>query len=423
VTTAPQRIVLATFGSHGDVHPFVGLGKVLKDRGHSVVLHTSAYFESLVTSAGLAFNGYGTHDDFLSGINNPDVWHPRRGYKAVFGIGVRDGLRPSYDALSQIVTPDTLLIGSSLALSARILHDKLGCPGATIHLSPAVMRSSIDPPVLSNVYLPRWLPRRLKDLIWKVGDEKAIDPLIAPTLNALRAELDLPPVSRVLDKWWNHPARVIGLWPDWYGPAAPDWPPQFRHTDFPLYDESDVTPLPPQLQDFLDYGTPPIAFTPGSAMLFGRDFFLSAVDTCRRLNHRGVLLTRHTEQLPPALPDTILHVPYAPFSRLLPRCSAIVHHGGIGTTAQALHAGVPQLIVHFSHDQPDNAARLHRLGVGTGLSARRLSAGALTSRLNALFNDPGVGERCRHIRTKTRTDGLQRTADLIEQLVPVPAGN
>jgi rhamnosyltransferase subunit B len=413
-----RHFVLATYGSHGDVHPFVGLGRVLASRGHRVTLHTSTYFESLGRSAGLEFCGFGTAEDFLREITNPLLWHPRRGYEHVFGKTVREGLRKSYDALRPLVSRNTVVVGSSLALSARVLHDEVGCPGATVHLSPVVIRSSVAPGKMNGLFMPTWMPVWVKRKIWETGDRLFVDPLICPTLNRLRSELGLPPVQRPLNGWWNHPDLVLGLWPDWYGPAASDWPGQTRLVGFPLYDEAEVTPISPELDRFLTSGTPPIAFTPGSAMKFGESFFRHAADACVAVGRRGLLLTRHAEQIPAQLPDGVIHVPYAPFSTLLPRCCAIVHHGGIGTTAQALRAGVPQVITHYSHDQPDNAHRLEKLGVGRGIPARKVTPARLARSLTALLDSPSVLQACRTVATRVDSKGLDRACDLLETLQP-----
>lgn len=410
-------MVLVTLGSHGDVHPFVGLGKVLASRGHEVLVHTSEYFRPLVESAGLTFSGYGTAEDFKRMINNPLLWHESRGYEAVFGKGLCESLWKSYAELKRVVDKHTVLVSSSLGISARVLHDELGCPGATVHLSPAVIRSCVAPAKMAGLFMPAWLPTFVKKKIWEVGDIKFVDPLICPELNKLRAELGLKPVSRILDGWWNHPGKVIGMWPEWYGPRQADWPAQFVHAGFPLYDEAEVTPMTPDLLRFLDSGDAPIAFTPGSAMVFGRAFFEAAIDACRRLGKRGLLLTRHAEQIPPGLPPSVLHVPYAPFSQLLPRCAALVHHGGIGTTAQGLRAGVPQVIAHFSHDQPDNADRLRKLGVGEGLPAKTLKGPSGGKSLahtiaRALTKKPN----CQEVASRV-TPGLEKACDEIESLV------
>ena len=119
---------------------------------------------------------------------------------------------------------------------------------------------------------------------------------------------------------------------------------------------------------------PNCSMTPGSAMRHAQEFFAESVAACQRLGRRGLLLTRFAEQVPTDLPETIRHLEYVPFSRVLPRAAALVHHGGIGTTAQALAAGIPQLVMPLAHDQPDNAARLERLGVGRTIAPRRYRA-------------------------------------------------
>ncbi|MFN4243315.1 MAG: glycosyltransferase [Tepidisphaerales bacterium] len=409
-----RHFVLATFGSHGDVHPFVGLGKALAARGHRVTVHTSGYFEPLVRRAGLDFSAVGTAEEFLREISNPLLWHPRRGYEHVFGRTVVATLRRSVERLRELLTPETVLVNSTLALSARVMHDAMGCPGATVHLSPVVIRSSVRPARMSGVPMPSWFPAWLNRKIWETGDRWFLDPLICPELNRVRAELGLPPVSRPLDGWWNHPGLVVGLWPDFFGPPASDWPGQLVLTGFPLYDERDISPMPEDLDRFLRAGSPPVAFTPGTAMRFGGRFFEAAVEACRRLRCRGLLLTRHPEQLPPRLPPDVMYVPYAPFSELLPRCVAIVHHGGIGTTAQALRAGIPQVITFFSHDQPDNAERLRRLNVGIGLPAPTLNGRRLAGALETLLGNAAVGEACSRVAARVTRDGLERTAELLE---------
>src|SRR5262249_49590922 len=159
---------------------------------------------------------------------------------------------------------------------------------------------------------------------------------LAPGLNALRAELGLPPVRDVMRGWLHSPQLVLGFLPAWFGPPQPDWPPRVTLAGFPLYDERDVTPLPPELGAFLDARPPPIAFAPGSGSVQARPFFEAAIDACTRIGRRGVLLTRFPEQVPPNLPEGVRHVAYAPFSQLLPRAAALVHHGGIGTSAQGM---------------------------------------------------------------------------------------
>ena len=261
------------------------------------------------------------------------------------------------------------------------------------------------------------MPRSLIRAQYWMADRLFVDRWIGGDFRALRSELGLPPVKRILDRWCHAPQLTIGMFPAWFAPPQADWPPQVRLTGFPLYDEQDVTPLDENLERFLTAGTPPIAFTPGSAMTFGQKFFGGAVDACRRLGRRGLLLTRHTEQIPTDLPPDVMHCSFAPFTKLLPRCAALVNHGGIGTMSQAFAAGVPQVVMPMSHDQPDNIERAERLGVAAALYPGRFRGDRLAAALRSLLESPNVAKACRDVAAKIAgATPLDDTARLLEGL-------
>ena len=411
-----MTVVILTLGSAGDVHPFIGIGLALRRRGHKVVFITNPYFGAAADRAGLQTVPLGTVEEFAGVVANPDVWHSRRGVKVVFDIAASN-LRRMYDAVVAHLDPDTVVVGSSLAWAARCAQDQFGFPMATVHLSPAQFRSAILPPKLPGLFMPAWLPLWLKQRIWEGGDKYVLDRLIGPALNAFRAQIGLPPVSRILDGWWNSPDRVIGLFPDWYCRPQADWPPQAVLTGFPRYDESDTAGVDPALDEFLTAGPPPVAFTAGTAHHHGHRFFAASVAACLKLDRRGLLLTKHADHLPSPLPPTVRQVGYAPFSRLLPRCAAIVHHGGIGTTAQAMAAGIPQLITPYAHDQFDNADRVTRLGLGRSVRATRYTARSATAALAAVLDGPRTIRACRTAAQRlVGDDAIDRTCELIESL-------
>jgi len=415
------NIQLIPIGSAGDVHPFVALGLALRDRGHRVTVITGAYFEGLVRKAGLEFVGLGTVEHFEAVLLHPDGWHPRRGFKVVFQWGVLPWIRPLYDLIAARYIPgETVVVASLLAFGARLAQEKLGVPMVSVELQPVVLRSAHQGPVLPGMSLPDWLPAGLKRLAYWLGDVLVLDPVVAPATNAVRADLGLPPVHRLLDQWWHSPQRIIGLYPPWFAPPQPDWPRQLVLTGFPLFDERGLTEAPAEVLDFLD-GGPPLVFTAGSAMRQGHAFFAAAAETCRLLGRRGLLLTRYPDQLPAPLPEGVRHCAYIPFSQLLPRSAALVHHGGIGTTAQALAAGIPQLLMPMSHDQPDNAARVERLGVGLSLAPRHFKAPAVARRLDELLNSPTVAANCRKVAQRfIGADPIGEACRLIEEIVPRP---
>ena len=414
-----MNVLLLTIGSAGDVHPFIGLGLALKRRGHRVKVITNPYFGDAVARCGLELVPLGTVDLFRQSLANPDLWHVRRGTSVVFDL-VLNGLRETYDAVaSNYIAGETVLVSSSLGLAGRIAQDKLKIPTATVHLSPAQFRSLIAPPILPGLWMPAWLPMWVKRQIWAGGDRFVIDRMLAPRINQLRRDVNLPAVDGILREFWNSPDLVLGLFPDWFCPPQTDWPPQTQLTGFPLYDESDTSNIDPVLDDFLHSGPPPIVFTPGSAMHHGHRFFASSVKACLKLQSRGILLTRHAEQLPKQLPDSIRHFEYAPFSRILPRVAALVHHGGIGTSAQAMAAGCRQLVTPFAHDQFDNAQRLQQLGVARVIKAKSYTASRAMRELALLLRDDQVTGACRSVASKFEGDrSIEKTCGLIESLMP-----
>jgi UDP:flavonoid glycosyltransferase YjiC (YdhE family) len=162
---------------------------------------------------------------------------------------------------------------------------------------------------------------------------------------------------------------------------------------------------------------PPLVFTPGTAMAHGRAFFAAAIEAGQRLERPVLLLTRYPEQLPARLPAGIVHRTYIPLGQLLPWAAALIHHGGIGTTAQALAAGIPQLVMPMSHDQPDNAARIERLGVGLRLAPGAFNGRRVAGALRRLLTEPIVARRCRTIAARCDGDrALAETCQLIEAL-------
>lgn len=414
-----MHAILIPFGSYGDVHPFVGLGRALRARGHRVTVITSGHFEPLICRAGLEFVGVATAADYDRILSDPDLWHPRRSFRTVALPALEMGLRRGYELIEGLYEPgNTVVAAAGMAFGARIAQEKLGIPLATVHLQPLCLLSAHETPVLPGGWLPRWVPSVLKRLALGAGSRWVLDRIVGPITNAFRAELGLPPTRDLLLSWWHSPQRVVGFFPDWFGPPQPDWPPQTRLVGFPLYDERE-TGIPDEARTFLDAGEPPILFTPGSAMRYGGPFFAAAMDACRRLGRRGIFLTRYREQLPPRLSADVRHFDYLPLSTVLPRAAALVHHGGIGTAAQGLAAGVPQLTMPMAHDQPDNADRLRRLGVGASVPPRRFHGPIVARALDRLLGSAEVAAACRTAANRFHdAQPLDAACHLLEELVP-----
>jgi UDP:flavonoid glycosyltransferase YjiC (YdhE family) len=403
-------------GSSGDVNPFVAIGRALRHRGYDVTVLSPDSFETVVADAGLRFVSTGSAEEFERLTADPDLWHPQRGVQLLFKV-LRERLRDHYAAIEAVYVPGrTLLVGHTLAFSTRVFEEVHRAPAVTVQLAPSAFRSDFRQPALPPARDISGWPRWLKRTLWWGIDRFAFDRHILPMLNPWRAELGLQPVSRVLKHWMHSPQRVLGLFPEWFGDPQPDWPSQLRLTGFIVGDGSGTEDLTDDVRDFLGAGSPPVVFTPGSANRQAAHFFRAATGAVGQLGCRALFVTQFREQLPDPLPASILPVPYAPFAKLLPRCAAIVHHGGIGTCARGLGAGIPQLVMPMGFDQPDNALRLTRLGVGSVIPPSRFSGPTATATLGRLLTDRDVAAACRRYQDLlTHDDALSMTCDLIER--------
>jgi rhamnosyltransferase subunit B len=404
-------ILLCTIGSAGDVNPFIAIGRNLIKRGFRVVLITSQYFESQACSAGLEFFGLGSSEDYQSIIQDPDLWSPDKGFKVFADRVVFPIMEPAYEIIAGFDPAQTVLAAQGQFFAAHIAHEKLGFPFITIHLQPAAFRSVHEFPLLP-ISLPPFVIRGLFSLI----DALVLDKLFAPNINRFRQSLGLPPINKIFGGWMHSPQKNLGLFPDWFASPQPDWPPQTQLTSFVYYDKQyGNEELPDGLEKFLSAGRPPIIFTAGTAMKHADKFFLDCIGACQLLGQRGILLTQHPEQLPLELPQGIQHFAYLPFSEVLPRALALVHHGGIGTTAQAIVAGIPQVIRPMAHDQPDTAARVEKLGIGASLSPKKFNPTSLAEKLETLITSQAVLDRCKAYAERIHPDqSLNDTCSIIE---------
>lgn len=411
-----MQVVVATLGSAGDVYPFIAIARGLQARGHDVTFLTSSYFEALAHGNGLAFHSIGDTARYERLAAHPDFWEPGKGFRPMLELLVEPALQPVYDFVTNHYRPgETVVVTSTWALGARVAQDKLGVPVVTIHLSPAIFRSAYRAARFAGLSMAAAMPPFVTRVLWRAIDRFVLDPAIAPAVNALRRRVGLAPQTRLLHGWIHSPTRVLALFPEWFAPRQPDWPTQAEFVDFVLCDE-EPKPEDAALERFLASGSAPVVFTPGSAMPRGRRFFEIARDACRLIGRRAVFITRYRDQVPANLPATVFHSIPTVLSRLLSRSAALVYHGGIGTCAQALRAGIPQLVVPMAHDQFDNARAVRCLGAGKELHIRALNTRTLTAKLIELLRSATIASRCRDIAGRFQAgDRIERLYSLIEQ--------
>jgi rhamnosyltransferase subunit B len=413
-----MHLIVSGFGSYGDVLPMVGLGSAMHARGHRVQVLANPYFRHVVEDAGLELLPLGSAEEYLELSQHPDLWHPLRGLKLVLQRGAMAYLRAAYAIYEQHHQPgETVIAAHGLDLAARIFQERHGAPMATVHFAPFAIMTLYDTPRYIGVPSMRGWPRWLKAAQFWAGDRFMVNPIVAPTVNGLRAELGLPPAANIFSKWNHSPQLVLGMFPEWFGPPQPDWPPNMHLTGFPLYDAHPEAALAPELEEFLAAGERPIVFAPGSANREAEPFFATAIAACERLGRRGILLTKYAEQLPRRLPASVRHFAFVPFSRLLSRACALVHHGGIGTCAQGLAGAVPQVVMPMAYDQLDNGLRLVRLGVAEIVRPNQFTPRRVTAALGRLLDSSTAADSARRLAAQCNGPAaLAQASELLERL-------
>jgi rhamnosyltransferase subunit B len=349
-----MKFLIVTVGSIGDLLPFLAVAEALRQRGHTVVIASNAGYAALVKMAGFEFAAiWDRSQQSLDSVIGHD---PQRAWATVRKEMFIPATRPARDFIAHHTRggPCTVL-ASWTAFGARLAHEELGVPLCTVYLSPGAVG---------------------------VDDNHRPD---------------------------SATHRNIGFYPAWFGDSL-----GVRPTGFMMFDDAQIPALPAELESFLQQGTPPVIFTPGSFMRRAESFFQQSLAACEALNLRAVFLTPYQEQIPARLPTSVLHFKYVPLQRLAPRSAALVHHGGIGTCAQGLRAGIPQLVSALFFDQPDNAARLAALGVGQGISPNAYGADAAAAKLRELLASKTVRQDCAHA---SALFGGQDSADLICEIV------
>ena len=402
-----RKAILSAPGSRGDVNPMVAIGAALRARGFEVVISLAEPYADVAEAAGLIAEpviSRARFDDLLSDAN---VWKPIRGARAILREVAGEFLALHLNVIAKHHVPgNTILVSHPLDLASRIHRDAdATTPLVDVHLAPSMLRTFEDPSRMTPWPIEVSRPRWLVESAYRILDAVAVDPIIAPQVNAARRSMGLEPVRRIIHDWWLSPDRVLAMYPDWYAPATSQFSPRLSHIGFPLHDAAtDDLFVPPTDR--------PIVFTAGTAHHHCRSFFDAAAKACQTLRRPGLLVSTHAENFPAWLPDGVTTSTYVSFAELLPHCEAIVHHGGIGTTSQAFAAGIPQIIRPMAFDQFDNATRVQRLNCGVWLRRDRDLANCLAR----VLADDAINRSCKLVQAQTHVGAAERAAEAVETL-------
>ena len=420
-----KRILLTTFGSLGDLHPYLALALGLRERGHIPLLATHGVYREKIESEGIAFhavapdlNEFGDEKAFTR-----KAFALHGGAEYLIRTVVAEPIRRTYVdllAATRAHLPD-LFVAHPLTFAVRLIAEKQGLPWLSVALAPGSLMSAHEPFVFPQApFLARLQPLlgtanfgKLLKLLLRVGYGWT------DAVRELRREIGLP-ADRAdpLFGRFASPFGTLALFSSVLGKPQADWPTNTTQTGFCFYDKLAAgSTLAPELAAFLASGDPPVVFTLGSAAVMDAGaFFVESARAAQALGKRAILLTgKDPTNIPANLPPGVMAFPYAPFGELFLHGAVLVHQGGVGTTGQALRAGRPQLIVPHGFDQPDNADRMVRRGVARTVSRFRYTASTVARELGALLDVAAYADRAATLGAQVRGEnGVAAACDAIE---------
>ena len=416
-----MKIVLATFGSLGDLHPMLALAIELRGRGHEIVINTLEVYREKI--AALGFDFYPMRPDV-----NPDdrelakmMMDAKTGTEKLLREILIPNVRPMFEDLMKAVEQADLLISGEVVFAAASVAEKTGIKWITTSLAPASFLSPHDPFVPPTA---QWLRHfRFLGATFHTGIYSLVHRLVWSWLEPyrnFRREIGLSETHDPIFKDKFSKLFHLAMFSKVLGKPQPDWHTPTLQTGFCFYDgQQDLGKMPENLTEFLDSGEPPIVFNLGSAAVMdARDFFEESAKAAGILNRRAVLLYGIFNEAPKITDENIVAFDYAPFSQIFPHAACVIHQGGVGTTAQVLRAGVPALIMPYSHDQPDNAARCERIGAARTIAREKYKAETAAKELRELLSDLSYKSKAVEAKKIVEAEhGTKMACDAIEDVL------
>jgi len=413
-----MRWLLTSWGSRGDLHPFLALGRGLIARGHEVTLAGHPQWRDETQAAGLRFAA--TDEPPRGNIlrDHPGILSSRWGgipsLHALTREVIAPGFAPLLETLLREAPRHDVLVAHHFVFPAALVAELAQMPWATVTLAPGVVPSAYSLPGAQFGRAGSGVLARTRNrFIWAAG-KFCTRLMVDPVVNRLRRQHGLPPVRDAVFEA-HSPKLNLQLYSRHFAPPAPDWSREKRQAGFCFYDPPDAR-LAPEIEAFLQKGEPPVLFTLGStAVQHPGSFYQNAVEICRRLDLRGILLIGVEENRPPHLPGTMLAANEAPYGLLMPRVRAVMHQCGIGTLAQALRAGRASVAVPFAFDQPNNARRLEELGAAELVLPQEREVHRMTEAVERLLAGEGPSRADRLGQLIRAEDGVGDACAILEQ--------
>ena len=405
-----MKLAFITDGTWGDILPFAFVLKELKGRGHEATLFTNAFYETFAHTHDIPFASTTSAASRTEFLSNPDLWHPTRGI-AFLGKATDEMFEESYPILEENLKDMDAIISHSFTYAAKTLAEKYNIPYIALYTAPMQVRSLHRFPVFYGGKNPNTLPWFIRKIFYPIGDRFFLDPYFGKKVNKKRKELGLAPASSFVH-WGTSDFLTIGLWPSWYAQPEIDQP-FLKTTTFPQIEFN--THDDPELIDWIQRGAQPTVVTLGSGYLFTESLKVTLEEISRSHGERFILIAPHEER--DMANDTVAVIHNTHLSSVLARSKLLINHGGAGTLAQGVHAGIPQLIIPQGHDQHDNAFRIQEHNLGDVLWSQHPTAEELYIKMQSVLSSTLIHEQC--IKAKNQleegTDACVRAADLIEE--------
>lgn len=421
-----MKITINTFGTRGDIQPYVALGKGLRGSGHTVRILSHKIFESFVTEHGLDFYPLDLDphqvllNQVIAELGNNMVrimqWMEKN-FKSVLRDLFLTTLNANQDA--------DLILNSGLSFAGWHVAEKLNKPAIAMYLWPAIPSRFI--PSTMGFQLPKWMPFKGA---FNYGSTKLSNQtffnLLRSSVNECRKDiLNLSPLGAGYYWRLDSPKNSI---PFIYGyspivlPKPSDWGENQQVSGYWFLDAATEYQPDNTLSDFLKSGPPPIYFGFGSMVEHKQEEVIRTVVTAlKRTGQRGILLSGWSKFGSTDLPNSILGIETAPHDWLFPQMAAVVHHGGAGTTAAGLRAGVPSIIVPSFGDQFFWGERVYELGVGTKpIPRKKLAADKLAEAIKQSIENVVMRKNAEDMGQLIRAeDGIEAAVQMIERIVHV----
>lgn len=382
------RVVLASVGSRGDVQPMLALAQALLASGHHPVVAAPPNFESWVRGLGFEFSPVGIDIQvFLAEHSEGLTGNPLKMLKAASRY-LNEQMPLQAQQLNAVCEGAQVLVYGGLAFTAPSVADHLRLPVLGVLYTNCMLASKLHPPMSIPWHgLPHWVNK----LLWR-ANRLLSESLVIDTENTVRSGFGLLPVKHLLRHLFeDHPVVIAA--DEVLFPADPLWEGRYRYANFLFF--NDPAPLDAELDAWLADGEAPVFVGFGSMSGKGTDRIERLiVEAVCATGRRCIVGAGWAGFGAGALPSGWRVVRDAPHALLFPRMAVVIHHGGSGTTAQALRAGVPQVLLPLILDQFHHAHRLYLAGVAPRpVPMEKISATELTGAIHtALKLPPGPRE-------------------------------